>query len=225
MPVRATIWDMDGVIVDSGLNHLASWQFAFARRGVQLTAEDFQQLFGQRNDNIIRSVMGQDVDPLVIPEIARDKEVRFRELISGNIKAFPGVLRLIGEINRSGFKLAIASSAPIENIRLILNGFAIADYFHVIVTGQEVAESKPSPLIFLRAAEKLDVAPGDAIVFEDAVAGVIAAKRAGMLCVAVTNTNSAGALAAADIVVDSLEDVSVSSLQKLLKATPQKGEK
>ncbi len=112
--------------------------------------------------------------------------------------------------------MAIASSAPVENIRLLLGTLGIIDCFQQFVSGREVTESKPSPQIYLMAAQKLSMAPEKCIVIEDAVAGVAGAKRAGMLCVAVTTTNSRELLREADLVVDSLAELTVSSLENLV---------
>ncbi len=99
---------------------------------------------------------------------------------------------------------------------MLIGGLGIRGYFHAVVSGREVVEGKPSPQGFLLAARKLEVAPDSCIVIEDAVAGVTAAKRAGMHCLAVTNTHPRESLRRADRVVDSLEEVSVNDLAELL---------
>jgi beta-phosphoglucomutase-like phosphatase (HAD superfamily) len=92
----------------------------------------------------------------------------------------------------------------------------LEDYFQAIVYGQEVSEGKPSPRIFLLAAQKLGAEPANCIVIEDATAGVKAARRAGMYCIAVTNTHSVSKLAEADLIVDSLEKVSLKEINELM---------
>jgi HAD superfamily hydrolase (TIGR01509 family) len=132
------------------------------------------------------------------------------------MKPLPGVTELIKALAEGGFKQALGSSAPIENIRLIIKSLGIADAFQAIVSGEEVTEGKPGPQGFLLAARKLVIEPRDCVVIEDAVAGVTAAKRAGMRCVAVTNTHPWGSLAEADLIVDTLEVVTPSVLEGLL---------
>jgi beta-phosphoglucomutase-like phosphatase (HAD superfamily) len=112
--------------------------------------------------------------------------------------------------------MALASSAPIENIRLLITGLGINKYFQAIVSGREVTEGKPSPQGFLLAAQRLEVKPENCIVVEDAVAGVAAAKRAGMHCLAVTNTHPRKSLLDADLIVNTLETISVNDLEGLL---------
>ena len=102
-----------------------------------------------------------------------------------------------------------------ENIQLLIRGLGIESSFQAIVSGREVTEGKPSPQVFLLAAERLGVEPKDCIVIEDAIAGVTAAKRAGMYCLAVTGTHPRHSLTEADLVVDTLEAVSAKDVEGL----------
>lgn len=214
-PLRAVIWDMDGVIADTGIYHCRSWQFAFKKQGIEFTEEDFQRIFGQRNDTIIRKIMGREMTEAEINSIANDKEIFFREAVKSNVKPFPGVIALLKTLKTNGISSAIASSAPLENIRLILSVIDIADYFAAVVFGREVSEGKPSPQVYLKAAQKLGVEPINCVVIEDAVAGVEGAGRAGIQCIAVTNTHRAVELSQADFIVDSLEKVGIKELEGL----------
>jgi beta-phosphoglucomutase family hydrolase len=211
----AVIWDMDGVIADTGPYHFKAWQDVFQKRGVNFTEEDFKRHFGQRNDTIIRSTLGEGISPGEVDAIADEKEENYRQRIAQKVKALPGAIELISSLRERGVKMAIASSAPPENIQLVTRGLGIDDCFQSIVWGREVTEGKPSPQGFLLAAKKLGVAPENCVVLEDAVAGVAAAKRAGMKCVAVTNTHPEMSLMEADVVVDTLETISVSYLEGL----------
>ena len=216
----AIIWDMDGVIVDTGEYHFRSWHYVFEKQGINFTTLDFQRRFGQRNDAIIRSVMNNKVTEKQIDEnkIAMDKEIYFRRIVKDNIKAQPGAVELIKSLAKSGVKMAVASSGPPENIELMVSSLGIKDCFGDLVPGREVTESKPSPLLFLRAAEKLGAKPEKCVVVEDAIAGVEAARRGGMRCIAVTTTNHRENLNKADIIVDSLEELSIHSFEKLVTA-------
>ncbi len=213
--LKAVLWDMDGVIADTAALHCRSWQMAFTKRGVDFTEEDFKNHFGQRNDTIIRSQIGKDISNEIIEAIARDKEEGFRKDARGKLSPFEGVLNLLKIISHHGFLCAIASSAPLENVQMILEELDIKSYFRAIVHGKEVNEGKPSPEVFLKAAQKLDVSPQDCIVIEDATAGVKAARAAGMRCIAVTNTHPAGKLVEADLVVASLVLIGIDDLNKL----------
>jgi beta-phosphoglucomutase family hydrolase len=214
--LEAVIWDMDGVIADTGPYHLMAWQEVFQKRGLEYSDEDFRRNFGKRNDTIIRIVAGDSISPAEVDAIAAEKEAVFRQKAAQKVKPLPGAIELIKSLREYGVKVALASSAPIENIQLVTRDLGINDWFDVIVWGREVSEGKPSPQGFLLAARRLGVEPGNCVVIEDSVAGVTAAKRAGMKCLAVTNTRSRRSLMEADLVVDTLEEITADDLERLL---------
>jgi len=213
---KAIIWDMDGVIADTAPYHFKAWQGVFLKRGVNFTEGDFRRNFGQRNDTIIRNTLGSDISDREIDAIAQEKEENFRQNAKGKVEPLPGAVALMKSLGEHGFAQAIGSSAPIENIQLVLQELDIAGCFQAIVFGREVTEGKPSPQGFLLVTQKLGTVSQNCLVIEDSVAGVTAAKSAGMHCLAVTNTNTRASLSKADLVVDSLEEVTVSDLEGLL---------
>jgi beta-phosphoglucomutase family hydrolase len=216
-PLQAVIWDMDGVIADTGKYHLLAWQHVFKKQDIVFTKQDFERLFGQRNDTIISVTMGKALSQTEIDDIANDKEIFFRAAVKSNVKPFPGVIALLKTLKTNNISSAIASSAPLDNIRLILGEIGLTEYFQAIVFGREVSEGKPNPQVYIKAAQKLGAAPSNCIVIEDAIAGVEGARNAGMKCIAVTNTHKAAELSRADLVVDSLEKVGINDLKQLFK--------
>jgi beta-phosphoglucomutase len=216
--LEAVIWDMDGVLADTASQHFRAWRETFAQKGIEFTEADFKRGFGVRNDAIIRNVLGKQIGQDEIEAIAKAKEATFRRIIGKDVKPLPGALELLKALHDKGIKMAIASSGVIENIRLIVGSLDIEKYLEVIITGHDVTESKPHPQVFLVAAKKLGVEPKNCLVFEDAVAGVKAAKSAGMGCVAITSSQPREKLAEADLVVDSLTDVGVKDLEKLVSS-------
>jgi beta-phosphoglucomutase family hydrolase len=215
--LEAVLWDMDGVIADTADYHYSAWRDVLKERGVEFSKADFMQYFGQRHDTIIKFALGDKLSPEEINDITEKKQSLYRRRISRNIVPLPGAIKLIKLLNKNKVKMAIASSAVQKNIDVILQGLGIENNFQAIVFGTEVAEGKPSPLIFQLAATKLDVKPANCVVIEDAIAGVAAAKRAGMKCVAVTNSHPGARLKNADLIVDSLEKVDISVLSGLFK--------
>jgi beta-phosphoglucomutase family hydrolase len=216
--LEAVIWDMDGVIADTAPYHFQAWQEVFQKRGINFTTEDFKRNFGRRNDTIVRYALGKNASPDEVDVVATEKEENYRRRVAQNIKSLPGAIELIRALKEHGVKMAIASSAPMENIQLVTRGLAVNNYFQVIVWGREVTEGKPSPQAFLLAARRLEVEPRNCVVIEDAVAGVTAAKRAGMKCLAVTNSHPKKSLMEADLVVDTLETISVADLARLFNS-------
>ncbi len=215
--VRAVIWDMDGIIADTSQYHHQGWQIVFRKRGTDYTKEDFRRNTGKRSDTIIRAVFGEKIPQDEITAIIQEKDETFRQLMGEKVRLFPGVLKLIIALKEDGFKIAIGSSAPMENIQLITRSLKIANHFDAIISGWEVTKGKPHPQTFLLAAEKLGVATDDCIVIEDAISGVTASKRAGIRCIAVTNTTSREELREADLIIDTLEEITVADLNRLLE--------
>jgi len=219
--LEAVIWDMDGVIADTASYHFQAWQEVFQKRGIKFTGEDFKRHFGQRNDTIIRDAAGKDISAVEIEAVALEKEELYRQKVAVDIKPLPGAIELVKSLREYGIKIALASSAPMENIQLVTHNLGIDNCFDAVVWGREVTEGKPSPQGFLLAAERLGVEPQNCLVIEDAVAGVAAAKRAGMKCLAVTSTNPKKSLAEADLVVDTLETLNVADLAGLFNSTKE----
>jgi beta-phosphoglucomutase family hydrolase len=213
--LEAVLWDMDGVIADTADYHYRAWQDVLGKRGVDFSKADFMPLFGQRHDTIIKFALGNSLSPEELAAITEEKQKNYRRRVAANIIPMPGAIELVKMLKEHGIKSAIASSAVPENIEIIIRGLGIEDYFQAIAHGTEVKEGKPSPQIFLLAAKKLEVKPGNCVVIEDAIAGVTAAKRAGMKCVAVTNSHPKDSLKNADLIVDTLEAVSIGDLEKI----------
>lgn len=209
---RAFLWDLDGVIIDSGVDHFESWRQALAAHGVPYTEEQFASFFGMRDDLIIRRVMGPTVPEATVHAIAEEKERLYRRFVVGAARTFPGVLPLLSIMKQSGYRIALGTSAPMENVNAVLPQLQLSETFDAIVCGQDAREGKPSPEIYLRAAERLGAEPSDCVVFEDSPHGIEAARRAGMKCVAVTNTHPAEELTSADRVVGSMEEIDLVQL-------------
>ena len=214
----AVLWDMDGVLVDSASYHKQAWQATFAREGIPFDAADMQRTFGWRNDSIIADIMGSRLPPARVGAIATAKEQRFRETVRREgIATLPGVQEWLRGLHERGILQAVVSSAPRENITVVLQAAGVASLFEALISGDEVAQGKPDPETYLRAAQRLGVLPTACVVVEDAPAGVEAARRAGMACLAVTTSHPREHLAAADRVVDSLAGLSADTFARLLR--------
>jgi len=215
--LEAVLWDLDGVIADTADYHYRAWKNVFAEYGFDFKKEDFMQFFGRRHDTIIRFALGDRLSPEEFEAITEKKQQIYRQLISGHVTALPGAITLIRSLYDAGIKQAIASSAPFDNIHIITRSLGIDNCFQAVASGIEVKEGKPDPAIFLLAAKKLGVSPANCIVIEDAIAGVAAAKSAGMICVAVTSSHAREKLSGADLIVDSLKEITVDRLKNLFK--------
>jgi HAD superfamily hydrolase (TIGR01509 family) len=150
----------------------------------------------------------------MIAEITALKEQAFRRKVRGHTRLLPGVRSWLAQFQALGYPQAVASSAPPENIDVMLAEVGIRNYFSAVVSADGLP-SKPDPAIYLMAASRIGVPARRCIVMEDAVWGVSGAKRAGMLCIAVTTSFPAEALREADLVVNRLDKLTLDRIQTL----------
>ncbi len=215
---KGVIWDLDGVIVDTAPFHFQAWTKTLQEMGLPFSQEEFALIFGRRNRDILAGVIGKPLSTEEMERISTRKESLFREALKGKVRALPGVLFWLEELKRRGYRQALATSAPRENMETMVGSLGIEGFFDRIVLADELSAGKPDPEIFLLAAEALQLSPARCVVIEDAVAGVEAAKRAGMKCIAVATSHPRRALAEADMVVDSLDALSLHDFEALLSS-------
>jgi beta-phosphoglucomutase len=217
---RAAIWDVDGTLVDTAELHFQAWQEVCRELGRPFSRADFAATFGRRNPEIIAHLFGDRFDTAEVAALGDRKEVLYREAAGRGVTLLPGAGALLEALHRGGFRQAIGSSAPRANLDLILGLTGIAPYLDAVVGSEETTRGKPDPQVFLVAAHKLGVEPARCVVFEDAVAGVVAAKAGGMRCVAVSfvghHPQEKLRQAGADLVVASLEEVSLEDVVRLV---------
>ena len=211
---RALIFDFDGVIVDDEPLHLAAFQAALAAEGITLTREAYyaRYLGFDDHDAVVEGLReaGRPAEPERVRAVMAAKADRFLALVRAGAPIFPGVPAFV-RAAAARVPLAIASGALRHEIELILAQAGLADCFATIVSAEDVGAGKPSPEGFLCALERLrvrlpDLAPRDCLVVEDSQPGVEGARRAGMRCLAVTNSYAAAELGGADLIVSSLEE-------------------
>ncbi|NLD38592.1 MAG: HAD family phosphatase [Desulfatiglans sp.] len=211
----AIIWDMDGTMVDTREAHWLAWKKILADEKYDLTWETFLKTFGQRNDTILRSLLGVSLPDAEIVRIGDTKEEAFREVLKGEgVKLLPGAGQIIDQAETNGWPQAVVSSAPRMNITAILEALNRPDTFTVLICAEDVSQGKPHPEGCITASRKLGVSPKNCIVLEDAPAGLTAARRAGMACVGVLSTHDH--LSNADRVVNTLEEITLTDLEALV---------
>ena len=208
---RGVLWDMDGVLIDTVEYHFEAWKEILHGCGKQLTREEFTPAIGKNNDETLRMLLS-DWDRIDRPEdLFIEKELAFCGSIRGRAQLLPGVEWWLRCLQDSDIPQAIASSAPIGNVDVLVDELKIRDYFLEICSGSGLP-SKPHPAVFYEAARLIDVEPKNCVVIEESRVGVKAAKRAAMRCIAVTNSYPAEELNEADLVVDSLETLTLEDL-------------
>jgi beta-phosphoglucomutase len=216
---QGVIFDMDGVLVDSAAAHHQSWQVLAARRGLSVSAERFQQTFGRPGRDIIRIIWGESIGDEEVAQIDADKEVIYRELITGRVPLMPGCQAVLESLHAAGLALAVATSGPPENLDLVLREGGMTGYFAATVHGFDIRHGKPAPDCFLLAARRIGLPPACCVVVEDAPVGIQAAVAAGMSVVALRGTWLPEPLLAAGAActVQSLEEIRPALIERLYR--------
>ena len=217
---RAVLWDLDGTLIDSGDYHWRAWRETMRGEGVDLSYQMFLDSFGQRNDRILTTWLGDAVAADEIRRIGDAKEAMYRDIARREgLVPLPGARKWVTRLRRAGWRQAIASSAPRANVDVMLEHAGIDEYMDAIVSAEDVTRGKPDPDVFLAAAGRLGVTPAACVVVEDAAAGIEAARRAGMRRIGVNPQTSLDA----DIYVRSLDALPDDAFDRLLTSAEADG--
>jgi beta-phosphoglucomutase len=210
---------LDGVLIDSYRAHFESWRRVAAERGRVYTEEQFAAGFGRTSREVIAEQwQAENLSDDEIARIDERKEGLFREIIGADFPAMAGAVELIESLARAGFRVAVGSSGPRENVQLAIERLGIGKLLSAVVTGHDVKRGKPDPQVFLIAAERCGVAPGRCVVIEDAPVGIEAARRGGMHVIGLASTGkTVEQLRAADLVVTSLHELSPPNFVQVLQ--------
>jgi beta-phosphoglucomutase len=224
--LRAVIFDFNGIIVDDEPIHFELFQKVLAEEGIVLTEQDYYARYLGMDDRGCFATAfrehGKEITESHLAALIKRKAGYYLDAIKKQMKLFPGVKTLVSDLARH-FPLAIASGALRNEIELILSTVRLRDHFQAIVSAENVKTGKPDPEIFLQALSQLNstlvdsdsIAAAECLVIEDSKEGIRAARKAGMRCLAVTNSHPAEDLDEADAVVKSLEETGVPFLEKL----------
>ncbi|GAB2556401.1 HAD family hydrolase [Spirosoma aerophilum] len=218
--MKAVIFDMDGVIVDTNPHHRIAWRDYYQRYGKTLSDEDFvQYVSGKHNDDILKHLFaGQDLTADESKRLAHEKEALFRELYQHEITPIEGLIPFLKVLKEAGIRTAVATSAPVENLDFIMDALGIRTYFDVLLNESMVSHPKPDPEIYQKAMSMLGVEPTDSVIFEDSMTGIQAAKAAGATVVGMATTQSPDELwPFVDDVAHDFTAMTVDRLEKLLK--------
>ena len=224
MELKAIIFDFNGVIVDDEPLHLELFRKVLLEEMIFLTDEDyFEKYLGLDDRGCFTAALCDNsrtpdaADDAFIHELIERKAEYYRQAIQERMLLFPGVVELVRRSAES-YPLAIASGALRSEIEFVLERGAIQDCFHLIVAAEDVSECKPDPEGYIKALELLnakletEILPAECLVIEDSLAGIEAAKAAGMKCLAVTNSYKAEVLTNADKIVTSLVEVDLKNI-------------
>lgn len=212
------LFDWDGVIIDSAAQHEQSWERLAREEQRPLPEGHFKKGFGRKNEVIIPDILGWTRDDAEVHRLSLRKEELYRVLlVEQGVKPLPGVREFLQRLREAGVPCAVGSSTHRANINTIMRTTGIGEFFQAIVSAEDVKAGKPDPAVFLKGAQLVQREPRRCVVFEDAVAGLQAARAGGMKAVGVATTHSAAGIEAwADRVVGRLDELSVADLVALV---------
>ena len=177
---KAALFDMDGTLVDNTSAHIRAFEIFCARYGVRDWQQRLSQAYGMGNDDIMRLIMPREViQAKGIAALSEEKEAIYREIYAPEIRPVEGLVGLLERLHKAGVRCAVGSSGCRANVDFVLEKCGIGQWFEARISGDRVSRCKPDPEIYLTAAAALGVEPTDCVVFEDAKAGIEAARRAG----------------------------------------------
>lgn len=207
--MKAVIFDMDGVIIDSEPIHNRVMLATLRHFGIPFDEREFVHYVGTTNAFLFEKLKREHPVSASIEEMdAYQYHALLETIPKEDIQPIPGIVPLLAALRERRIQAAIASSSSLELIEAVTRKFAIASYFKNFLSGEDLPKSKPDPAIYLLSAEKLGVRPADCLVIEDARLGVEAAKAAGMTCIGFRNPNSGDQdLSKADFVVDAIGEI------------------
>jgi len=214
MTIRGIIFDFDGLICDTESTELHAWEKLYAEYRVPFPFEEYQKTIGAvHNDETPLHMLINAVGEKLSSMEAWNKFLAYRKQLNEMEFMRPGVLDYLNAAKSISLKIGLASSSPISWVGYHLDRLGIKNYFECIRTFEDVHQTKPDPQLFLLALECLKLASGETIALEDSINGVIAAKTAGLITIAVPNTVTGRFnFENADLTISSLEDVSLIEL-------------
>jgi len=214
--LAGVIFDFDGVIVDSHPAHLQAWKTFLLSKGRAVTDAELSFVQeGAKREEILRHFLGG-----LTPEQTRsygDEKDKLFQAAASDLKLVRGFAEFLAQMEAAGLPSAVATSGGRRRVEQTLARFSMLSRFRAVITGDDVAQGKPDPALFLMAARALQIAAERLLVCEDAVAGVMAAKTAGMKCLAIA-ANGRGPLlkdAGADLVVENFEQTDLDDVRRL----------
>ncbi len=180
---------MDGVICDTNPHHSLAWKSFLKKYEIDATEEEFiAHMYGKSNSYILKYFLKRDVIGEEFMQMEYEKEALFRQLYEPEVVPINGLLTFIDDLKVNGIKTGIATSAPVENLQLILSKLPLADKMQSLLSSADVLHHKPNPEVYLKSASNLGISPQRCLVFEDSHSGVSAGKAAGAKVIGVLST-------------------------------------
>jgi len=214
--IKAVIFDMDGVMIDSEPLWEKTERILLARRGIDYSPEYRDQIVGLNQNDSGRLL----IDTFNLEEIVIDIIDERVDILTGiyeeELELVPQLVPLLDDLRAENYPLAVASISPLRVVNFVLEMFSLDEYFHEVVSGDCAENGKPHPEIYIQAAMRLGVKPDECVAIEDSINGVKSAKAAGMFCIAIPDKRlSRDKFSEADMIMESLDELSTGLLKTI----------
>ncbi|MBD1422734.1 HAD family hydrolase [Sphingobacterium chuzhouense] len=214
----AVIFDMDGVICHTNPYHAKAFEQFFDKYKIPYTEKEFEEhMYGKHNSYIMTHFFKREIIGKELQQLEEEKESLFREIYQQEVVPLPHYLPFLDDLKSAGFKTGVATSAPLANLKLILDSLQIDAKMDSLMASEDVSQHKPHPEVYLKSAEKLGVSPNACVVFEDSFSGVTAALNAGMKVVGVLSSHSREELPPCSLYINDYREINATRVLNLLQ--------
>ncbi|NGM64283.1 HAD family hydrolase [Sphingobacterium sp. SGR-19] len=214
----AVIFDMDGVICHTNPYHAKAFEQFFDKYKIPYTEKEFEEhMYGKHNSYIMTHFFKREIIGQELKQLEEEKEALFRKIYHQEVVPLPHYLPFLDDLKSAGFKTAVATSAPLANLKLILDSLQIDARMDSLMASEDVSQHKPHPEVYLKSAEKLGVSPDACVVFEDSFSGVTAALNAGMKVVGVLSSHSREELPPCSLYINDYREINATRVLNLLQ--------
>lgn len=217
--IKAIIYDLDDLMVNSIALHIKAWDILFSEYHVKISdlPPDLSSHFmGMRISDVLKEMINYFNLEVDYQTLYQKRQEIFLQLVAEKLEILPGLIESLHLFKDNQIKIALASSGTTKYINLVLKKFRLSKYFNVIISGDDVKNGKPDPETYLIACQKLGLKPEECLVLEDATNGIEAAKKAGCKCIAINNPYTPPQdRTKADLILDSLSEIDLDILKTL----------
>lgn len=214
----AVIFDMDGVICHTNPYHAKAFDAFFKKYNIESSEKEFEEhMYGKHNSYIMQHFFKRPISATELKQLEFEKEELFRTIYKDEITPIPGYIEFLTELKNYNFKTGVATSAPKENMDLILDGLGLRSKMGSILCSEDVTAHKPDPEVYLKSAYNLAVDPKNCVVFEDSFPGITAGLNAGMTVVAVLSSHSKEQLPICHEYINDYTEISANKILTLLE--------
>ncbi|NTU46883.1 HAD family phosphatase [Candidatus Roizmanbacteria bacterium] len=215
--LQAVIFDMNGVIIDDERFQKQAWRRYLEAHNIKISEDEFKYYINGRTEKDgLKYIYKDTLSPEEQEKILDERIGYVIEIVSERLQLTEGLAELLNELYDNNIATAIATGSRQRYFNFIMDGLQIRKYFNTFVTANDINKGKPDPEIYLKSAEKLKVMPTECLVFEDAISGIQAAKKAGMKVIGVATTHQKEELAIADYTISTFQEINLEKLRRIV---------